>query len=140
MPMIVPNEMSEDEMIKRKELVIAYRALYLEGMYEGVDNHLSLSLEGLDCMLTLPYGIMWDNVQADDFCLVAFDGTILRESTRINPQTGNPMIPLPSAITLHAPIHKMLGEEKATAVFHTHSTYASAMTCSEKNHELLMIH
>lgn len=50
------------------------------------------------------------------------------------------MIPLPSAITLHAPIHKMIGEEKATAVFHTHSTYASAMTCSEKDYELLMVH
>ena len=62
MPMIVPTEMSEDESQKSKELVIAYQALYKEGLYEGVDNHLSLSLEGMDCMLTLQYGIMWDNV------------------------------------------------------------------------------
>lgn len=85
MPIIVPTEMSEDEAQKRKDLVVAYKALYKEGLHEGCDNHLSLSLDGLDCMLTLPFGILWDNVEEDDFCLVAFDGTILRESKRLNP-------------------------------------------------------
>ena len=137
---VITDEMSEDELAKRKQLQIAYQALYKEGLYEGTDNHQSLSLKGLDCMLVLPYGILWDNVQIDDFSLIAFDGTILRHSKRLDPRTGKPLVPLTSAITLHAPIHKKLGEDIATAVFHHHSPSVVAMCCSEKNYELLMIH
>jgi hypothetical protein len=79
---------SEEEIRLREELGLCYRTLYKAGIHEGCDTHLSLALEDQDAFLTLPYGIIWSTVKPEDFCLVDFDGDVLRKSARINQLTG----------------------------------------------------
>jgi len=131
--------MTEEEQSLREELGLCYRALYKEGIYEGCDTHLSLCLDDLSAFLTLPYGILWSTVKAEDFVLVANDGNVLRVSKRINDLTGDPHGPDITAVALHGPMHEKLGSKRGKAVFHTHQHYGTALCCSD-DYELQMIH
>jgi hypothetical protein len=102
---VVAPKMSQEEKKLRDELGAAYRILFSLGIYEACDTHLSVCLDDQDAFLTLPYGILWKYVQPEDFVLVAFDGTILRASKRINAITGQPHRPDITAVTLHSPFH-----------------------------------
>lgn len=97
--------MSEEEKQLREDLGLSYRALFKEGIYEGCDTHLSLSLKDQDAFLTLPFGILWSTVKSEDFCLVGFDGLVIRPSKRINGLTNMPHGPDVTAVSLHAPMH-----------------------------------
>ena len=101
----VAPKMSQEERRLREELGAAYRILFSLGIYEACDTHLSVALDDQDAFLTLPYGILWKYVQPEDFVLVAYDGTILRASKRINAITGQPHRPDITAVTLHSPFH-----------------------------------
>ena len=76
--------MTKEEQSLREQLALSYRVAHKEGLNEGCDNHLSLMLESKPAFLTLPYGILWENVRPSDFVLVTFDGKILRDCARSN--------------------------------------------------------
>ena len=90
--------------------------------------------------MTLPFGILWSTVEAEDFTLVGFDGQILRPSARINQLTGQPHAPDMTTVALHSPMHKNIGNKRAKAVFHTHQHYATTLACSPTQYRLEMIH
>jgi len=92
---------------------------------------LSLALDSFPAFLTLPFGILWSSARAEDMTLVSFDGKILRPSARICELTGKPFDPDMSAICFHAPVHRIVGNERAKAIFHTHQHYATTLACSE---------
>lgn len=117
------GKMGKEEARFREELALCYRVAHYYGLNEGCDNHLSISLQvdGIDAMITLPYGILWNTAKAEDFILVDLEGNVLRPSARDdNPDYGHTYLPDISAIKIHGKIHQGLGPKRALAVFHTH--------------------
>lgn len=93
-------------------------------------------LEEQEAFLTLPYGILWNTVEASDLTLVSYEGEVLRNSSRINQLTGEPHGPDITAVALHGPMHKKLGAERCKSLMHTHQRYGTTMACSENEYEL----
>ncbi|KAJ9462693.1 Adducin-related protein [Diplonema papillatum] len=113
--------MSSEEALLRKQLRVAYKMCHKEGLNEGVDNHLSVAVDGTEALLTLPHGVMWADVEEEDFALVDYDGNILKQGKH----NKRPDI---SAVCIHGMVHKLLGK-RAKAVFHTHQYYATLLAC-----------
>ena len=71
-------------------------------------------------ILTLPYGLLWSQVRPEDFVLMDFEGNILKESAMKDALEGHIYRPDISAVKIHCKIHRILGNGRAKAVFHTH--------------------
>ena len=132
--------MSPEEKKLREELALCYRICHLYDFCEGTSNHLSVALEDKDAILTAPYGLLWSQVKPEDFILIDFDGRILRESARKDCLPGHKYVPDITAVKIHCQIHRMLGNARAKAVFHTHQHYATVLDCMDKGYELEMVH
>lgn len=132
------SQWSKEENKLREELALCYRVAHHEGLNEGCDNHLSVSLEGQEAMLTLPYGFLWSQCQPEDLMLVDFEGNTIKAAAQRDCIEGHNYEPDESAIKIHGKIHKMLGD-RAKAVFHTHQTFATAMASATKNYEIKMV-
>lgn len=102
----------------RVDLAAAHRVCVLEGLHEGIFNHLTLAVPGTnDRYYQIPFGLHWSEVTASCFMEVGYDGKVL---------AGAGDVEL-SAWAIHAPIHERL-PETAACVMHTHMPYASALT------------
>jgi ribulose-5-phosphate 4-epimerase/fuculose-1-phosphate aldolase len=90
----------------------------MHGFSEGIFNHLTLTVPGRsDLYYQIPFGTHWSEVTASCFMEVGIDdGKVKRGSGDVER----------SCYCIHAPIHKALPH--ATAVFHTHMPFASALT------------
>src|ERR1700684_3349184 len=112
------NDWSAAERQARVDLAAAHRLAHMHGFSEGIFNHLTLVVPGRsDLYYQIPFGMHWSEVTASSFMEVGVaDGEVKRGTGDVER----------SCYCIHAPIHKMLPQ--ATALFHTHMPYASALT------------
>jgi ribulose-5-phosphate 4-epimerase/fuculose-1-phosphate aldolase len=109
---------SVDERQARIDLAAAHRIAVRHGFNEGIFNHLTFLVPGRrDRYYQIPFGMHWSEVRASSFMEVGIDdGKVKRGSGEVER----------SCYCIHAPIHAALPH--ATAVFHTHMPFASALT------------
>jgi ribulose-5-phosphate 4-epimerase/fuculose-1-phosphate aldolase len=109
---------SAEEWQARIDLAAAHRLAFMHGFSEGIFNHLTLIVPGQgDRYYQIPFGMHWSEVTASSFMEVGIDDGKVRRGTGEVER---------SCYCIHAPIHKALPQ--ATAVFHTHMPFASALT------------
>lgn len=108
---------TQEQWQARVDLAAAHRTAVSHGLHEGIFNHLTLRVPGYDDRyFQIPFGTHWAEVTASCFMEVNFDGEVVR---------GEGIVER-SAFCIHAPIHRDVPH--ATAVFHTHMPFASALT------------
>ena len=111
----------------RVDLAAAHRLAVMQGLNEGVFNHLTATIPGRgDRFLVNPFGLYWSEVTASCLIEVGHDGKVLSGEGECER----------SAFCIHAPIHRLA--PGAGAVLHTHMPFASALTRLEEP-ELLPI-
>lgn len=115
-----PGARNEAERQARVDLAACHRLAVRFGYHEGIDNHLTLLLPGYDDRFLLaPFGLHWSEVRAQDFLVVALDGTVISGSGSVED----------TAFFIHAPIHA--GARRIPCVLHTHMPYATALSMLE---------
>eukprot|EP00605_Chrysophyceae_sp_TOSAG23-4_P002582 GSChrysophyteH1.ASY1.ANO1.2852.1 assembled CDS len=115
----------------RRDLSFAYRELARMGLHEGICNHLTTALPGNESFLVIRYGVHWLACQAEDLLVVDENGVVLSGE-------GTAEV---TAVCIHAAIHRQIGYERATCVFHLHSPASTALTCvSGTSSKILPIH
>jgi ribulose-5-phosphate 4-epimerase/fuculose-1-phosphate aldolase len=112
------DECSAEEWEARVDLAAAHRLAVMQGLSEGIFNHLTRVVPGKgDRYYQIPFGLHWSEVRASSFMEVGIDdGEVKRGSGDVER----------SCYCIHAPMHKALPQAKA--VFHTHMPFASALT------------
>lgn len=111
------SEFSEEQWQARVDLAAAHRMCVMNGLHEGIFNHLTFRVPGTDDRYyQIPFGTHWSEVNASCFMEVNWDGELVRGEGEVER----------SCYAIHAPIHRKL--ERAGAVFHTHMPFASALT------------
>jgi ribulose-5-phosphate 4-epimerase/fuculose-1-phosphate aldolase len=114
---VTRSDCTAEEWQARVDLAAAHRIANMQGLNEGIFNHLTLVVPGTsDRYYQIPFGTHWSEVTASTFMEVGFDGKLKRGEGDIER----------SCYCIHAPIHRSL--PKAKAVFHTHMPFASALT------------
>jgi ribulose-5-phosphate 4-epimerase/fuculose-1-phosphate aldolase len=104
----------------RVELACALRWAVRYGLHEGVCNHFSVRVAGVDeRFLINPQGLHWSEISAADLLLVDAHGRLIEGRHTIEP----------TAFFIHSHIHLALPD--ATCVLHTHMPYATALTVAE---------
>jgi ribulose-5-phosphate 4-epimerase/fuculose-1-phosphate aldolase len=105
----------------RIDLAAAHRVAVHQGFSEGIFNHLTLAVPGMDDRyFQIPFGMHWSEVSASSFLTVGYDGTLIAGSGEIER----------SAYCIHAPIHRL--KSRLACVLHTHMPYASALARLEE--------
>jgi ribulose-5-phosphate 4-epimerase/fuculose-1-phosphate aldolase len=113
----IRSEVTEEQWQARVDLAAAHRMCVMNGLHEGIFNHLTLRVPGTDDRYyQIPFGTHWSEVTASCFMEVNWDGELVRGEGEIEK----------SCYAIHAPIHRKL--QRAAAVFHTHMPFASALT------------
>ncbi|MCL2430621.1 MAG: class II aldolase/adducin family protein [Alphaproteobacteria bacterium] len=108
--------MSEAEWQARIDLAAAHRLAVMQGLNEGIFNHLTLRVPGKPGRYyQIPFGLHWSEVNASCFMEVSYEGERLAGEGEIER----------SCYCIHAPLHRDV--PNAEAVFHTHMPYASAL-------------
>ena len=112
------DECNDEEWDARVDLAAAHRLAVMQGLSEGIFNHLTQVVPGKpDRYYQIPFGMHWSEVKASSFMEVGIDdGEVRRGAGEVER----------SCYCIHAPIHKLLPQAKA--VFHTHMPFASALT------------
>jgi ribulose-5-phosphate 4-epimerase/fuculose-1-phosphate aldolase len=104
----------------RIDLAACYRLAAHFGLNEGIDNHLTVLVQGADDRFLLaPFGLHWSEVRASDFMVVDFDGRLVSGAGPIED----------TALYIHVPVHKLAPH--ARCALHTHMPYATALTMLE---------
>ena len=103
----------------RIDVAAALRMAVRLGMHEGICNHFSVMLPGIDCFLLNPYGMHWSEVRASDLLVVDGEGRVLEGEGEAEA----------TAFYIHSRIH--LAHPRAACVLHTHMPYATALTLLE---------
>jgi len=100
----------------RIDLAAAHRLAERQGFSEGIFNHFTLAVPGIDDRyLQLPFRLHWSEASAGCFVEVGCDGRVLSGVGEIER----------SAYCIHAPIHRLI--PSAACVLHTHMPHASAL-------------
>ena len=100
----------------RVDLAAAHRLAERQGFSEGIFNHFTLAVPGIDDRyLQLPFRLHWSEASAGCFVEVGCDGRVLSGVGEIER----------SAYCIHAPIHRLI--PSAACVLHTHMPHASAL-------------
>ena len=108
---------SERQWQARVDLAAAHRLAFRDGLHEGIFNHLTARVPGVDGRYyQIPFGTHWSEVTASCFMEVDYSGTVVAGEGHVEE----------SAYGIHAPIHAKI--PAAEAVFHTHMPFASALT------------
>ncbi|WCT74355.1 class II aldolase/adducin family protein [Sphingomonas naphthae] len=118
---VARREMLPGEWQVRVELAAAYRILALEGLDDGIWNHLSCAIPGTDHFLLKPHGLLFCEVTASNLIVVALDGALIR---------GEGMWE-PTAFTIHSRVHAAFPD--LPCVMHLHPPHATALACAEEN-------
>jgi ribulose-5-phosphate 4-epimerase/fuculose-1-phosphate aldolase len=104
----------------RRDLACALRWAARYGLHEGVCNHFSVRLPGVEeRFLINPQGLHWSELTAGDLLVVASDGRVLEGRHTVEP----------TAFFIHSSIHRALPE--AFCVMHTHMPYATSLTVAQ---------
>ncbi|MDH3919423.1 MAG: aldolase, partial [Rhodospirillales bacterium] len=113
--------MSERSQQARIDLAAALRLAARFEFHEGIDNHFSYSVPGMeDRFLLHPYGLHWSEVTAGDILMVDQDGGVVEGEGEVEI----------SAFAIHSRIHRQ--HPRARCVLHTHMPYATALTAVEQ--------
>ena len=112
--------MSESVQQARVDLAAALRLAARFGLHEGIDNHFTYALPGMDDRFLLHrYGVHWSEVAASDILTVDQEGRVLDGEGEAEA----------SAFSIHSRIHRQY--PRARCVLHTHMPYATALTSIE---------
>ncbi len=104
----------------RVDLAAALRLAVRFDLHEGIDNHFSYALPGMDDRFLLhPYGLHWSEVTAGDIMVVDQEGQVVEGEGEVEI----------SAFAIHSRIHTQ--HPRARCVLHTHMPYATALTAVE---------
>lgn len=109
----------------RVDLAAALRWAARLGLSEGVDNHFSMTVPGLDGeiqgdrFLINPYGWHWSEITASSLVLADDKGNVLEGSNAIED----------SAFFIHSRVH--IEVPNARVVLHNHMPYTTALTLLE---------
>ena len=98
----------------RRALVEAARRLITDGLSIGTSGNLSVRLD--DQVAITPSGMPYDEMSGEDIALVTLDGRPIEGSRAPS-----------SELSMHLQIYR---HTRARAVVHTHSPYATAVSCS----------
>jgi len=100
----------------KQDLAAALRMAAWYGLNEGVCNHFSYALPGMDDRFLLnPHGIHWSRVKASDILLLDSEGRTIEGKTQAEL----------TAFTIHGRIHA--NNPRARCVMHTHMPYTTAL-------------
>jgi len=102
----------------RCEMAGMFRLLARFNLNEGIENHCSCILSDAT-MLINPWGVHWSQMTRSDILRFDNTGKILDGEGHIEK----------SALMIHEAVHRLCPQ--AIAVVHTHSHYATAITCLE---------
>ena len=104
----------------RHELAAAFRLAAREGWHEAVANHFSLAVsdDGMEFLIN-PAGLHFSRIRASDLVLVRADDP--------SSLAGLERAPDPTAWGIHGAFHRHAPQ--ARACLHTHSTYATTLSC-----------
>ena len=104
----------------RVDLAACFRMAARLGMQEGICNHFSAVVPGRpDLFLVNPYGWAFGEITASRLLICDFDGAVV----------AGEGVPEATAFFIHARLH--LRNPRATAAFHTHMPYATALAMLE---------
>ena len=70
---------SAEEWQVRVDLAAAHRAAVMEGLHEGIFNHLTARVPGKPRYYQIPFGMHWSEVHASCFMEVDYDGNQIEE-------------------------------------------------------------
>jgi len=100
----------------RVDLAAAHRLAVGHGFSEGIFNHFTLAVPGMDDRYyQIPFGLHWSEVTASCLMEVGYDGAVLSGEGEVER----------SAFCIHAPIHRLI--PKHACVLHTHMPFAGAL-------------
>lgn len=120
---------SDAEWRARVDLAAAYRLCCVEGLNEGIVNHLTASIPGEHHnFLVFRFGRSWEEVTASNLLKMDLDGNVLTGDGKCDS----------SAFFIHSRIHEYRPAPTG-AVFHTHQTAAAALSALEID-DLPMLH
>ncbi|PZQ47300.1 MAG: aldolase [Rhodovulum sulfidophilum] len=104
----------------RRDLAACLRMAARLGLQEGICNHFSAVVPGhRDLFLVNPYGLAFEEVRAADLVICDFEGNVL----------AGEGAPEATAFHIHAQLHRLV--PRATAAFHTHMPWATALAMTE---------
>ncbi len=104
----------------RIDLTAALRLAARLGLNEGICNHFSLALPGMqDRFLINPQGLHWSEITPGDLVMIDSSGNVIE---------GKHMVEA-TAFFIHGRIHR--GKPNAACVLHTHMPYATAIAVSD---------
>ena len=104
----------------RADLAAALRWAVRYGLHEGVCNHFSLALPGVDGQYLInPQGLHWSEATASDLVVVDAEGKMIEGSHPVEP----------TAFFIHSRLHH--AKPTARCVLHTHMPYATAIALIE---------
>ena len=105
---------------KLNDLAAAFRWTAKLNMHEGIANHFSVCLPDSDGSFYVNgTGMHFSNIKASDLVLI--------ENKNFEEMKKKPEIVDPTAINIHGAIHKKV--PNARCILHTHSKYATALSC-----------
>ncbi len=111
--------MSDAEREARIDLAAAYRLACHHGLNEGVCNHFTLVMpDRPDRFLLIPYGTHWSQVRASALLVVDLEGNV----------TAGEGTAEPTAVHIHARVHKARPDLRCLMHNHQPHTLALAMT------------
>lgn len=112
------NAISEEEIeAARCDMAVVLRLTARFDLHEGIDNHFSYAC-GDGTFLLNRWGVHWSRMKRKDILRVDGDGKVLKGDGTIET----------TAFMIHEAFHRIC--PNATAVFHTHMPYATAIACT----------
>lgn len=110
----------------KQEMVDICRSSFKSKLFAGTSGNLSVYLPGEGYLLITPTSVRYETMDAEDIVAVRPDGSIV--SGRFQPS---------SEWRMHAAIYEKCPE--VSAVFHTHSPYATAFAVNRETIPLVLI-
>lgn len=110
----------------RREIAEKSLQAYRAGLFSGTSGNMSCYLRDAGKMLITPTSVRYETLRAEDIVVMRLDGTVLEG--RFQPS---------SEWRMHAAIYEAY--EDISAVFHTHSPYATAFAAVRKEIPAILI-
>eukprot|EP00494_Astrolonche_serrata_P032909 UN33178 len=108
-----------------KDLADAYQLIAYFGWTDSIYQHLTVQIPGCNSFLMNPYGLEFEEINADDLIEVSFDGTVIDPGTSRTAGKVNP-----SGMKLHSQIHR--ARPDSPVIFHMHNSDISAVGATEE--------
>ncbi len=110
----------------KQEIVDKSLQAFREGLFSGTSGNMSCYLREEGKMLITPTSVRYDELRAEDIVVMRLDGTVLEGELRPS-----------SEWRMHAVIYETYHD--VSAVFHTHSPYATAFAATRQSVPAILI-